>query len=171
MKKLLLVAGFLFLQTTGKIYACSCDYQGSFIKMTQYSSLVAFVKVTKYSTFKDIYYTKTPMSMEVEIIEVLKGKESRKTVTVWGDIGNLCRPYLSEFKEGQHYMIAFNSGGFGGKHPDEKNSDYSISGCGCYWLTVDFEKSIVKGDIDSQDRIITTISLSELKAKLAQTTF
>ena len=42
------------------------------------------------------------MSMEVEIIEIYKGEETRKSVIVWGDIGNLCRPYLSAFKEGQY---------------------------------------------------------------------
>ena len=40
------------------------------------------------------------MSMEVEIMDIFKGKEIRKKITVWGDIGNLYRPYLEIFKEG-----------------------------------------------------------------------
>jgi hypothetical protein len=168
MTRIILIVGLSLILTTNNIYACDCEYQGSFMKMTQYTSLVAYVKVTKYLTFKDIYNSKTPMSMEVEIIEVYKGKESRKTITVWGDIGNLCRPYLSQFKEGQYYVIAFYSGSYGGGHPDEKTSDYAIANCGAYWLIVDFEKSTVTGDIDSKERISTTINISELKAKLSQ---
>jgi hypothetical protein len=168
MTRIILAIGLCFFLITSKTYACDCEYQGSFIKMTQYTSLVAYVKVTKYLTFNEIYNTKTPMSMEVEIIEVYKGKESRKTITVWGDIGNLCRPYLSQFKEGQYYVIAFYSGRYGGSHPNEKETDYSIANCGAYWLTVDFEKSTVTGDIDSKERISTTINISELKAKLSQ---
>ena len=106
--------------------------------------------------------------MEVEIVQVYKGKENRKTVIVWGDIGNLCRPYLSEFKKGQYYVIGFDKGNFGRGHPDEKYKDYSISICGAYWLTVDFDKSNVSGDIDSENRTISTISLSELKSRLTK---
>ena len=168
MTRIILIVGFFIFITISQINACDCEYQGSFIKMTQYTSFLAYVKVTKYLTFKDIYNSKTPMSMEVEIIEVYKGKESRKTIIVWGDIGNLCRPYLSQFKEGQYYVIAFYSGNYGGGHPDEKSSDYAIGNCGAYWLTVDFDKSTVTGDIDSKNRIRTTLSLSELKVKLTQ---
>ena len=57
------------------------------------------------------------MSMEVEILDIYKGTEERKSVTVWGDPGHLCRPYLSTFKEGGNYIIAF--GGAGGQ-PGEK---------------------------------------------------
>lgn len=168
MTRITLFAGLFFFLTTNKSYACDCEYQGSFIKMTQYSSLVAYVKVTKYLTFNDINNIRTPMSMEVEIIEVYKGKESRKTITVWGDIGYLCRPYLSQFKEGQYFVIAFYSGNYGGSHPDEKDSDYAIGNCGAFWLTADFEKATATGDIDSKDRTSTTLSLANLKAKLTQ---
>ncbi len=168
MTRLILIVGLFNFITTSKTNACDCEYQGSFIKMTQYTPIVAYVKVTRYLTFKDIYNEKTPMSMEVEILEVYKGNESRRAMTVWGDIGNLCRPYLSQFKEGKYYVIAFYSGNYGGGHPDEKSSDYAIGNCGTYWLTVDLDKSTATGDIDSNERKRTAISLLELKAKLTQ---
>lgn len=171
MTKIILIVGLSLFLTTNKTYACDCGYQGSFIKMTQNSSLVAYIKVTKYLTFKHIYNAKTPMSMEVEIIDVYKGKETRKTITVWGDIGNLCRPYLSEFKEGEYYVIAFYPGNYGGGHPEEKGSDYAINGCGAYRLTVDFVKSTVTGDINSTNRTNTTLSLSEFKTKLTENNY
>ena len=151
-----------------KIFACDCGYHGSFLKMSKRTPLVALVKVTKYLTFKDIYNSKTPMSMEVEIIDIYKGKELRKTITVWGDIGNLCRPYLSNFKEGQFYVIAFDNGNYSGGHPNEKDSDYSIFNCGCYWLTIDFSKMKAMGDIESENRTVTTIDLKSLKYKIAK---
>lgn len=167
MKQLVFAFLALYFSIT-TVNACSCDYQGSFVKMIKRTPLVAVVKVTKYMTFKGIYNEKIPMSMEVEIIEVFKGKENRKTVIVWGDIGNLCRPYLSEFKEGQYYVIGFDKGNFGGGHPDEKDTDYSISICGAYWLTVDLNKSKISGDIDSENRTVSTISLSELKSRFTK---
>ena len=157
-----------YLLATTSVFACDCDYHGSFIKMAKLTPFVALVRVTKYLTFKNIYDTNTPMSMEVEIVEVYKGKETRKSVIVWGDIGDLCRPYLSEFKEGEYYVIAFDKGSFGGGHPDEKDTDYSIGICGAYWLAVDFDKSKVSGDIDSANRTTSTINLSELKSRLTK---
>ena len=65
--------------------------------------------------------------MEVEITEVYKGTESRKNVTVWGDPGHLCRPYLSTFKEGEFYVIAFNPGYPNNWHDNEKSTDFNIS--------------------------------------------
>lgn len=162
----ILTAIFFFFQLTTKTYACDCEYQGSFLKMTQKSSFVALVKVTKYLTFKDIYGEKTPMSMEVEIGETYKGKEFRKTITIWGDIGYLCRPYLSTFKEGKYYVMALYTEKSSRKHPDEKKSDYAIGNCGAYWLTVDIKKSTVSGDIESRNKTNSTLSLVQLKTKI-----
>src|SRR5689334_23285453 len=142
MNRFISVAFFCLLLSPSKKIVCECDYQGSFLKLAPHSKLVALVKVTKYLTFDGIYDQKIPMSMEVEIIEKYKGVEERKTITVWGDPGNLCRPYLSVFKEGQYYVIAFFGAGRGEK---EKPTDYSISICGCYWLPADHEKQTVSG--------------------------
>ena len=159
----------IFLLTLGQtILACDCDSQGEFLTVAPKAKLVALVKVTKYLTFKEIYEEKTPMSMEVEIIEIYKGKETRKKVIVWGDIGNLCRPYLSKFDVGKFYVIAFDSGSDGTKgfaHKNEKITDYSISVCGDYWLNADIKKQIATGSVTNK---INQISLVELKAKLTK---
>ncbi|HMK24551.1 MAG TPA: hypothetical protein VK483_00875 [Chitinophagaceae bacterium] len=120
--------------------------------------------MTKYLTFKDILGEKTPMSMEVEITEIYKGNDDRKTVTVWGDPGNLCRPYLSQFKEGAYYVIAFDPAG---RSANEKETDYSISICGAFWLNADIEKQIASGDINSgKQSEIQTMDLFQLKSEL-----
>ena len=153
---------------TTKVLACDCDYGGSFVKMAPHTQLVALVKVSKFLTFKDIYGEKTPMSMEVEIVETYKGIENRKTITVWGDPGHLCRPYLSTFKEEQYYVIAFYRGYPNHGHNNEKATDYSISNCGAFWLTADIEKKVVLGDINSSDRKSQTMHLARLISELAK---
>ena len=79
--------------------------------------------------------------MEVEIVKVYYGQETRKTVIVWGDSGNLCRPYLSIFKIDNYYVIAFE------QDSKENASEYAISNCGDYWLTADNEKKVATGAV------------------------
>ncbi len=157
----------IFLLTIGQAtFACDCDSQGEFLKVAPKTEFVALVKVTKYLTFKDIYGKQTPMSMEVEVIDVYKGTETRKTITVWGDNGILCRPYLSQFDTGKYYVIAFYKGSDGTKghvHKDEKTTDYSISICGAYWLKADIKKQVATGSVTEKQ---TQIKLTDLKAKL-----
>lgn len=129
------------------------------------SSFVAVVKVKKFLTFKDVYFeessTHLPISMEVEVVEICKGKENRKTLIVWGSPGHLCRQYLSVFREGNFYVIAFLPA------PETKN-DYTLSSCGTNFLAVDNDQSLVTGDIGINDRKSETISLLELKAAITK---
>jgi hypothetical protein len=134
--------------------------------MQKRAPLVALVKVTKYLTFHTFHNEKIPMSMEVEVINKYKGKETRKTLTVWGDNGILCRPFLSYFKEGMYYVIAFDNGNYNGSQNEEKDSDYSITSCGCYWLSADIDQQTATGDISSTDRTSTTIRLRQLKKEI-----
>jgi len=164
MKELKIIITIFLLTISHTIFACDCDSQGNFLKVAPKTKLVALVKVTKYLTFKDIYEEKTPMSMEVEIIEICKGTETRKTVVVWGDIGNLCRPYLSRFDEGKYYVVAFDEGSDGSKgyvHKKEKTTDYTISVCGEYWLNADINKKIATSSMTGKK-----ITLNSLQAKL-----
>ncbi len=154
----------LFINPGPEKPVCSCVYQGAFLTVAPSTKLIALVKVVKYLTFKDIYGDKTPMSMDVEIIDTYKGLEDRKKVTVWGDPGNLCRPYLSNFKENAYYLIAFDPAGRGAK---ENARDYSISICGAYWLDADNEKRTATGDINSGNQWEKqTMDLSFIKSEL-----
>ena len=172
MKIKFLVLVSIFSLTIGQTaFACDCDYNGTFLELAPKTKLVALVKVKKYLTFENIFNithdVKIPMSMKVEIIEIYRGKERRKTVKVWGDSGNLCRPYLAEFELDKYYVIAFYKGMRGSKeygHKKEKKTDYSISICGEFWLDVDIKEGIAKSissDVISQ----TQISLTDLKTK------
>lgn len=166
MKELKVILTILLLTVGQIVLACDCDSQGEFLTVAPKTKLVALVKVKKYLTFKDINEEKTPMSMEAEIIETYKGKEKRKTVIVWGDFGNLCRPYLSRFDVGKFYVIAFDKGSDGSKgfeHKNEKITDYSISNCGNYWLNVDIKNKIAIGSVAKTKK---KIALNKLKTIL-----
>jgi len=166
MKQSIYIIVLIHLLIVSHACACECGYGGSFVKMAAKTEFVALVKVSKYlSVVNNIEGKIMPLSMEVEIVDVYKGTEIRKTITVWGDNGMLCRPYITSFKEGNYYIIAFQHAGFNG----EKKDDYSISICGCFWLNVDFTKHTATGDIDnpdSSDRTNKTVTLLELKNKI-----
>jgi len=107
-----------------------------------------------------------PMSMQVTLVQIYKGKETRKTITVWGDNGALCRPYLSTFPLGQYFVIAFDAGSDINEtnaNRTEKKTDYSISVCGDYWLSADISKQIAKGGVTEKRN---QISLNDLRKKL-----
>ena len=155
MKRLIIILTLIFLTSTSQTFACDCDSQGHFLTVAPKSKLVALVKVNRYLTFKNIYDKPTPMSMEVEIVKVYYGQETRKTVTVWGDNGNLCRPYLSIFKTDNFYVIAFE------QDSKENPSGYAISNCGDYWLTADNEKKIATGPVSEKQNEIAFNNLIE----------
>jgi hypothetical protein len=148
MKRLTTILTLIFLTATSLTFACDCKSQGHFLTVAPKSKLVALVKVSRYLTHKNIYDKPTPMSMEVEIIKVYHGKESRKTVTVWGDNGIQCRPYLNIFNVNNHYVIAFK------QDSKENPFDYAISNCGDYWLTADIEKKIATGPVSEKQNQI-----------------
>lgn len=150
MKRLTIFFTLIFMTSTCLTFACDCKSQGHFLTVAPKSKLVALVKVNRYLTFKNIYDNQTPMSMEVEIIKVYNGQETRKTIIVWGDNGVLCRPYLNIFKISNHYIIAFEESSNNNKinaNNEENKSDYAISNCGDYWLTADIEKKIATGAV------------------------
>ncbi|WP_185205159.1 hypothetical protein [Chryseobacterium sp. C3] len=170
MKFTYIICFILFFGTYEYNYACDCNYEGGFLKMSLNSKLITVVKVKKFITFKDINDEQVPMSMEVEVIEVVKGKESRKTFIIWGDNGNLCRPYLSSFQLGQYYIMSLNAASDGSKnnyfHIKERPKDYYISACGCYWLTFNKDSKTVYGDISKNKK---EMKLTELKNKIKKT--
>ena len=154
--KLLLITLFLIFGQI--IFACDCESKDKFLKVSPKKELVTLVKIISYTNFENLYEefevpnNLTPMSMEVEIIEIFKGKEDQKTITIWGDNGILCRPYITEFKPNEYYLIALNKGlensDFGQKN--EKKSDYYISNCGEYWLKANVQKNFATGYITNR---------------------
>ncbi|MDP4231494.1 MAG: hypothetical protein Q8916_13935 [Bacteroidota bacterium] len=107
--------------------------------------------------------------MEVEIVDKYQGPEERKTITVWGDDGALCRPYLNQFKVGSYYVIAFFPNSMITIDTIQKpmkgmlttsTSDYEISSCGTYWLSVDRSRKHAIGFLASTQH---SVALKQLK--------
>jgi len=170
MRKVIIILTVFLSCLTMEMYACDCESQGNFYKVSPNTDFVALVKISEYLTFKDIYDSSTPMSMEVEILEVFKGVDNRKKVKVWGDVGHLCRPYLSQFSVDSLYVIAFHKGekrsDFG--HRDETDNDYSISNCGEYWIKGNSKSDIIINKLrSSYDRTkdLTSADFKEIFQK------
>jgi hypothetical protein len=165
MKRISILALFFLLTFSEKLIACDCDSIAPFLTVAPRTDMVALVKVKSFLSYQDMFGAIIPMSMEVEIIEVYKGKETRKTIIVWGSNGSQCRPYLSRFKLDQYYVIAFNKGDARFGQAGETAEDYNISVCGDFWLSVNFELELAWGAVaDNQ----TEIDLKDLKTKLVR---
>ncbi len=154
MKKVIIILLSITFFPLSKSLACSCNSDGKFFELANSSSFVALIKVSNYLTFQEINKQKTPLTMEVEIIEQYIGNEKRKKVIIWGDNGNQCRPYLSRFKIGNYYIISFFK---------EGPNDYYISSCGENWLNVDFkQKKVFENEKDS----LKFYTFTEVKKRL-----
>ncbi|MEM7106496.1 MAG: hypothetical protein AAF502_25450, partial [Bacteroidota bacterium] len=127
--------------------ACNCSWEGPFLKSAPDKQLIIAAKVIGYSSeavFRDM---RTPTSMTVEVLHILKGKESRKKLTIWGDNGSLCRPFLQMFPINETFVFALNESNGKGKNSFEEDGHYFIPGCGINWLGL--YGSYVYGQINS----------------------
>ncbi len=159
MKKIFFLLVLFFMAQ--KITACSCNYQGSFLKLAPKTTLIALVKIKEWTNYTSAADRKNfAMAMKVKIIATYQGKSGTKIIEVWGDNGAQCRPYISNFTVGQYYVIAFSRIG------NTPEGNYYINNCGCYWLKADKKSKTVTGDISSNNQTSSTLSFKELAQKL-----
>ncbi len=127
-----IIIGFSTLLLTLPAYACSCaPSKSSFVQLTQRSELVMRGKVVEYYWNKgDTEHKTTPLAMMVEVKEVYKGATKLSKITVWGDNGAQCRPYVTQFPIGTEWVLALS------KDNETKEGELAISVCGKYWLQV-----------------------------------
>ena len=144
---------------------CNCLSHGSFLKVSKYTQLVIVGKVKAYTHFKYIQGQRTPVGMDVEIIDQLKGNYTAKTVRIWGDNGALCRPFLSSFPLNKTFVFALDPGNPQSGNIGEKKTDYFVSICGEFSCVADPKaKMIIYGN--GQDR--EQISYEDLKTYWSQ---
>lgn len=129
--------------------ACECLWQGSFKNVLDRSDLVIYGEVI----------ASKGNSVDVKISEVLRGKEFREEVRIWGKKDQLCRPDAAEFPVGSQWVMALQrienipQDGFDPFNPNTsfgRVEDFSLSNCGVYWLPVNEER--VSGNIVSAPR-------------------
>ena len=110
---------------------CSCAWGGPFSKVALGKELIVLGEVRSHHK----------NSMEVEVLEVLKGNEERKRIRIWGDTGALCRPYVSAFPVGTTWLLAvfpLRAGTIDEQPPSSREGftsppggrEYAISVCG-----------------------------------------
>jgi hypothetical protein len=139
-----IVTGLSILLTAPIAQACSCAGTEPFVQAAQRSSVVVRVKVLNYQWHKaDPKHKQHPVAMTVEVQESYKGTVKSKRLTLWGDNGMQCRPYVMTFPIGTEWVMALG--------PDywTKKGELAIFGCGEYWLPV--QRSMITGRITEKD--------------------
>jgi hypothetical protein len=138
--------------------ACSCAVSDPFVKTAARSDLVVRGKILEYQNDQTEQTPSRPLSMVVEVKEVLKGKSQSKRLTVLGDNGMICRRYVSEFPIGTEWVLAVS--------PDmwSKKDELAISSCGEYALPV--SGSSVKGRVTLKAKAAESVTLTNLRRLL-----
>ena len=144
--------------------ACSCLWNGPFSKVALHKEVIILGEVLSYHK----------NSMDVQVIEVIKGTEDRKTIRIWGDNGALCRPYVTHFPIGTTWLLAISalptktvgeqlqSGSEEGFISSPANKEYAISVCGEFWLKVRREEAVGRITVDHQSTLMERVPLKDI---------
>lgn len=129
-------------------HACSCAWRGPFLRVAGESLLVIRGRILRH-------HPGPAPSMDVLILETLKGGILDSGLSVQMGDGMLCRPSLEGFPPGSEWILALNGPGA------KPGKGLALSHCGEYWLSV--EKGVVSGSIDGMQHEKQEISLEEFK--------
>jgi hypothetical protein len=130
--------------------ACSCVWKGPFLTASQDAPLVVIGKITRH------HPGKSP-TMDVLVLETLKGGILDSGMVVQMGDGMYCRPTIDVFPPGTKWILAINGQGA------KPGAGLAISNCGEYWLRV--EEDYVVGTIDGDMKQVKRMSLREFKNK------
>ena len=119
---LLLFVAFLLLIIPSSASACSCVWKGPFLTASQDAPLVVIGKIIRH------HPGKSP-TMDVLVLETLKGGILDSGMVVQMGDGMYCRPTLDVFPPGTKWILAINGQGA------KPGKGLAISHCGEYWLT------------------------------------
>lgn len=134
------------------IFSCDCEWGGDFFTIIKETDLVAKVKVIRKFKVHEEFNDK----MEVEIVEIYKGKENRKIIGVWGDNGYECRPYIDYFVTDQVYYLALY----------KYDEAYEQMNCGEMYLKAEGEKVVSENYIGKELPQVGEMTVSEFEARL-----
>lgn len=145
---LFLFAGFLLVMIPSSAKACSCVWKGPFLVASQDAPLVVIGKIIRH------HPGKSP-TMDVLVLETLKGGILDSGMVVQMEDGMYCRPTIDVFPTGTKWILAINGQGA------KPGAGLAISHCGEYWLRV--EEDYVVGSIDGDMKQVKRMSLREFK--------
>jgi hypothetical protein len=132
----------------GVALACTCAWVGPFTKMALGTDLVVLGEVRAYDRH----------GMDVTVFEVLRGRDPRRTIRVWGDTGALCRPYVTSFPIGTRWIFAVRRS----RTPSE--SGYAISFCGEHWLEVRGDQAVGRITRPQYGEVLESVALADALA-------
>jgi hypothetical protein len=124
-----------FLTLSLPSLACECLWQGSFADITNQVDYISRGRIVQIKG----------NSMDIEVLDELKGTSYREQVRIWLKTGDLCRAEIENFEIGEQWIVALHKidsvpeGGFNPMTPNisyGRKGDYSLSGCGGYFLPV-----------------------------------
>lgn len=130
--------------------ACSCAWKGPFLAVSKDAPLVIHGRIIRH------HPGKSP-SMDVLVLETLKGAILDSGMVVQMGDGMHCRPTLEGFAPQSEWILALNG-------PRAKpGKGWALSHCGEYWLQV--ANSEVIGSIDGTQSQVRRMALDEFKRK------
>lgn len=103
--------------------ACTCNWAGPFTKVALGADLVVLAEVRPHDRHR----------MDVAIVDVLKGVQWRRVVTVLGGDDASCRPPVTGFPPGTRWVLALKRMGA---------RDYALSVCGEFWLELRGDRAV-----------------------------
>lgn len=130
--------------------ACSCTWNGPFIAVSKDAPLVIHGRIIRH------HPGQSP-TMDVLVLETLKGGILDSGMVVQMGDGMHCRPTLEGFTPQSEWILALNGPG---AKPGE---GFALSHCGEYWLRV--SNSEVIGSIDGTQSLVKRVALDEFKRK------
>jgi len=128
--------------------ACSCSWKGPFLTASQDAPLVVIGKIVRH------HPGKSP-TMDVLVLETLKGGILDSGMVVQMGDGMYCRPTLDVFPPGTKWILAINGQGA------KPGKGLAISHCGEYWLRM--EDDYIVGSIDGDMKQAKRMPLREFK--------
>jgi len=134
------------LITAGTAHACSCSWEGPFLKVAPGSLLVVRGTVIRH-------HTDDAPCMDFLVSDVLQGGLLDSGMRIGMGDGMLCRPPLEAFPAGSEWVLALDGPG------SKPGNGHALSHCGEYWLRVADGKvsgSIDGGEGDHQEMSWTT---------------
>ncbi|HNZ11760.1 MAG TPA: hypothetical protein PKI97_09965 [Smithellaceae bacterium] len=144
---LFLVFGLL---TPFNAAACSCAWKGPFLSVAREAPLVIVGKIVRH------HPGKSP-SMDVLVLETLKGGILDSGMTLQMGDGMHCRPAMEMFPVGTRWILAINGPGA------KAGNGWAVSHCGEYWLRM--ENHDVVGSIDGEMNQVKKVPIEQLKKR------
>lgn len=130
--RLATAAGLLFLVQAPSAWACTCSGNPDFYEVARHAPVLVRAVVLEHKSIAVGYRPNLVTHIEVRVLDVLAGVVPNDRILIAGDVGNLCRPYVSGFAVGTEWFFVLSPRA--ALHGDVP--EFAISICGTHWMRV-----------------------------------